>query len=631
MKITTNIDFNNFKLFDANNKYKIWQRDQIEYELVDKVNKINNIKQLSTESDKLVIAGVLEINSKIIYGFDNKKRPYKLFTPLNKLFPKMLVAFNGQKIEHNKLVSVKFKNWVSEWPIGEMVNTFGELNPNTAIIDIATAYKQCLLNHGGFYKIKRIKLPYEEANMKHIFNEAIDLPQNLQQFHSKTNPSDYIFMCNIDPEGCTDIDDVISYKEIDSSNTDNTNNKTKVIGIHISDVTYLLYLFSQHYPAFAKDIYKNMWSNEVFATVYPSLNKEKPYGIISDFLIDQFLTLKPNVNRYVWSIYFYIDEANNIIDTQIRPEIINNKQTYTYDEAEIILKNNSITQMNWVANFATRYGKEHYPSVYASYDNHDFNSHYMISLFMTLTNHTIGSLLQSDINTIFRSTQSYINSISGSNGSNGSNESNSFIRGIYNLNDQLNNHRAIGISNYTHFTSPIRRFIDQQVHYRMYKQFTKDCNLFDIEFGDSLNVTNDKINIINRSLFAMKIIGNQFRLLSLIKSNNPEDNKYNCKLLDYVYDQLNNKLSLKWLINDEIKIYDYISNPYVIFSRASSEAISEASRTNEINQSLILRNRLSESESIILTKGNNYNLKVSLLLLNNMKNIKVALSYFTVE
>lgn len=621
-RITTNIDFNNFKLFDANNKYKIWQRDNIEYELIEDSNKsvkITNIKQLSTESDKLVIAGILEINSKIIYGFDAKKRPYKLFTPLNKLFPKMLVAYNGQKIEHNKLVSVKFKSWLTEWPIGEMINTFGELNPSTAIIDLATAYKQCLLYHGGFYKIKRIKIPYDEVNMKHIFNEAINSEQSLQQFHLKTNPSDFIFMCNIDPVGCTDIDDVLSYQEIDSSNTENgnnTNSKIKVIGIHISDVTYLLYLFSQHYPTFAKDIYQNMWSNEVFATVYPSINKEKPYGIISDFLIDEFLTLKPNVNRYVWSTYFYINEFDEIIDIKVRPEIINNKQTFTYDEAEIALKNNCIPEMNWVAKFANKYGKEKYPSSHASYDNHDFNSHYMIWLFMTLTNHTIGHLLQSDLNTIFRSTEGFNQNNQPNSQPNSQPKNSSFVRGIYNLNNQLNNHEAIGINNYTHFTSPIRRFVDQQVHYRMYKLFAKNNDLFDSEFGDSLNITNDKINTINKSLFAMKIIGNQFRLLSLIKSNNPLDNKYNCKLLDYEYDQSENKLNLKWLINDEIKIYDYLSNPYV-----------------EIlpNQSLILRNRLLESESIILTKGNNYNLKVSLLLLNNMKNIKVTLSYFTIN
>lgn len=612
MKITTNIDFNDFKLFDANNKYKVWQRDQIEYELIgESQNKIANIKQLSTESDKLIIAGILEINSKIIYGFDNKKRPYKLFIPLNKLFPKMLIAYSGQKIEHNKLVSVKFKNWTTEWPIGELVNTFGELNPTTPITDLATSYKQCLLTHGGFYKIKRIKTLYDELNMKQIFNEAINQGQNKHQFHTRTNPSDYVFMCNIDPEGCTDIDDVISFKEIDSYKNANINSKTKVIGIHISDVTYLLYLFSQHYPSFAKDVYQNMWTNEVFATVYPG--REKPYGIISDFLIDEFLTLKPNVDRYVWSTYFYIDESNNIIDIQIKPEIINNKQTYTYDEAEIVLKNNNISEMNWVAQWATKYGKEHYPSVYSSYDNHDYNTHYMISLFMTLTNHTIGKLLQTDSNTIFRSTIGSTNeSISDTN-----KVSTSFIRGIYNLNDQSNRHEAIGINNYTHFTSPIRRLIDQQVHYRMYKLFTKDDALFDNEFGASLIINDNKINIINRSLSAMKIIGNQFKLLSLIKSNNPEDNKYNCKLLDYVYDQSENKLSLKWLINDEIKIYDNINNPYT-----------ETVNVDENTQYLVLRNRLSDDDSVVLIKGNNYNLKVSLLLLNNMKNIKVVLSYF---
>ena len=101
-----------------------------------------------------------------------------------------------------------------------------------------------------------------------------------------------MLICNIDPPGCTDIDDVLSYQE----NIDINGNKIGIIGVHIVDVIYVLYLFSQHYPNFANEIYKNMFSNEVFFTVYPG--KEKPFGIISDFLIEEFLTLK-NLNLQI--------------------------------------------------------------------------------------------------------------------------------------------------------------------------------------------------------------------------------------------------------------------------------------------------------------------------------------------
>ena len=50
---------------------------------------------------------------------------------------------------------------------------------------------------------------------------------------------------------------------------------------------YVLYLFSQYYPNFANEIYTNIFSNEVFFSIYP--RREKPYGIMSDFLIEEFI------------------------------------------------------------------------------------------------------------------------------------------------------------------------------------------------------------------------------------------------------------------------------------------------------------------------------------------------------
>jgi len=605
-QVITTVDFANFKLFEPNNKFKVFQRDTISYIYDSNTNKISDLKILSTESDNLIVSGVLEINSKITYGYDNKKRPYKLFNPLNRLFPKFLVAYSGQKVDYNKVVSIKFKSWTIEYPVGEMINSFCDLDPKKSIIELANSYKQSLLNHGGFYKIKRIKNLQNSTNsdLKEIFNNAICQCQNQQPFHKIRNPNDFLLMCNIDPPGCTDIDDVLSYQE----NINGKGEKIGIIGVHIVDVVYVLYLFSQHYPNFANEIYGNMFSNEVFFTVYPSLNKEKPYGIISDFLVEEFLTLKTNVSRYVWSTYFHINlETNEIIDTYICPEIIVNKQTYTYDEAETVLVSGTSKHMNWMAQFAKLQGYKHYLSVFNSYDNHELNSHYMVSLFMILTNHTVGKILSSDNNCIYRSTVT--NTLTDTD------KTDIIIFGKYNLNDKNNYHKSIGINNYTHFTSPIRRIIDQHVHLRLH-------NIFNLEIDDGFNsvftvlnlINDEKINTINRSLSAMKIIGNQFKLLSLIKSENSENNVYNCKLLDYVYDNESNKLNLKWLINDEIKVYDMINNPFIEI-------------TNSDN--IILRNRLSDSESICLVKGNNYQIKINLLLFNNMKNIKVVLSYFS--
>lgn len=600
-KIETNVDFNVFKLFDANNKYKVFQRDKIEYKLDIKLNKICELKIISTQSNKLIISGVLEINSKIIYGYDNKKRPYKLFTPFNKLFPKFLIAYNCQNIECNKIISIKFKSWTIEYPIGEIVASFGYLDPKLSLKELASIYRQSLLFHGGFYSVKRIKNTYNVDTLKKIFNDTINKEQIDQPFHTIKKENDFLMICNIDPIGCTDIDDLISYSI--------GINGEKIIGVHICDLTYILHIFNEHYPEFSNDIYKNMFLNEIFATVYPGSEENKPYGILSDYLIDNFLTLKTDSKRYVWSIYYYIDpNTNKIINIEIKPEIIINKKTYTYDEVENILLSTDNLQstnlyMKYIADFATDYGKEYYPNIYKTYDNHNYNSHYMISLFMTLTNHYIGKLLLNDNKTIYRSTCTLTEG-----------QTEGPIYGIYNFNNATNYHSSIDINNYTHFTSPIRRFIDQYIHYKLYKYYFGDnCIL-----NNSLAILNDiNIKTINDSLSAMKIVGNQFKLLSLIKSD--IENIYTCKLIDFNYDIDENKLYLKWLVNNEIKVYDSINNPLI-----------KIEKNQDISSEIItLYNRLnSEMKSFVLIKNQIYILKINLLLLNNMKNIKIIISYF---
>ena len=97
-----------------------------------------------------------------------------------------------------------------------MINSFCNLDPKKSIIELANSYKQSLLNHGGFYKIKRIKNlsnSLMNAHLIQIFNKAINQSQEQQQFHKIRNSDNFLLMCNIDPEGCIDIDDVLSYQE----------------------------------------------------------------------------------------------------------------------------------------------------------------------------------------------------------------------------------------------------------------------------------------------------------------------------------------------------------------------------------------------------------------------------------
>ena len=174
---------------------------------------------------------MLEANSKMIYGFDKKKNPYKMFTPFNKVFPKFLVAYNQSNdkkksdiVGLNKIISIRLENWLSEYPIGQIVATYGNIDPRLSTPELINIYIQSLISYNGFYNIKRIKLP-NSINID-ILNQLF---VSESEYHSE--PIDnFDFICNIDPEGCTDIDDVISYSEkIDPLDSE----IISVYGIHI--------------------------------------------------------------------------------------------------------------------------------------------------------------------------------------------------------------------------------------------------------------------------------------------------------------------------------------------------------------------------------------------------------------
>ena len=167
------VDFYNWTLFNPDNKYKVMHHDQIE--ITHNKLEIFDVKIISSKRDKLILSGVFELDTKMIYGYNKQQKPYKIFTPFNKHFPKFLVAdtsVNNTNI--NKIISIRFISWQSEHPIGQNVETFCDLDPRSNIDKIINSYTRSLLYFNGYYQIKRKFNQYDNTKLSEVYKSSLN-------------------------------------------------------------------------------------------------------------------------------------------------------------------------------------------------------------------------------------------------------------------------------------------------------------------------------------------------------------------------------------------------------------------------------------------------------------------------
>jgi exoribonuclease R len=525
------INFNTFDKFKVDNKFKVFHKDIVTI-------KDNEIIIEKSNRDNLLLSGVLDNISNIIYGYNKQKKIYKLFHPFNKNFPNFLIAQKDEKTLYNKIIVIKYKNWNNSLPIGIIVK----------IIDILdypkiNVYSEAILYYNGYYDIKQNNTKYNILKNKYY-----------DSYKNKLIKNNFNFICNIDPIKCSDIDDVISYK---------IENNNSIIGIHICNIIELFKNLEIDY----KEIMNIIINNNIYNTIY---TYDKRYDIISDELVNNFISLKVSEPKYVWSLYLH-NKDNIIIDYEIKSELIINKESYSYDEIDIILKNKSNIYLNKISEFCYYQGQNNYKSIYNSYDEHLINSHYIITILMIIYNNYIGDYLKDNTKTIYKIVDNYESKY------------------IYNNNN--NYHSSLNLYNYLHFTSPIRRFIDQYNQIILYNKYENKNNI----------LPEIDLNLINESIKDQNILNNKYKLLKLLKFDNKS------KLIEYNL-ILENKLRLIWLI-DNIKFVDIINIPLIENNR--------------------LYNRLNNNKYIDLIIGEYYKLDIRFELIGSIKMPKILIDYFS--
>jgi exoribonuclease R len=280
---------------------------------------------------------------------------------------------------------------------------------------------------------------------------------------------------SIDPIGCVDIDDAIHIELHDNYYE---------VGIHIADVS--------SYIEQESDLDRELQTRA--ETIY--LPNQVVHMLPTE-LSTEIYTLKKDKLSRAFSVIFKIsNETYNVIDVQFVKSLITVKENLSYEDAEHQYLQNNNTERN-IVRLIYDVG-EHINKKYYQLDNYDI--HKMVEVFMLLTNQTVAETLYANVTAQRFCILRVHDGCDDNDQFHSATEIDKLLlnkykllhtsKAIYALIQPLiqqtsieNNmfHKLLGntlvlshnsITNkgilYTHFTSPIRRYIDIIVHRMLY-------------------------------------------------------------------------------------------------------------------------------------------------------------------
>lgn len=428
-------------------------------------------------------AGVIEKNNDTYFLAPSDLKMYTdIIIPENKL--------NGAEI--GKKVFVKIIDWKDpkKSPIGEVKEILGNPKEHNAEMRAIALEK-------GFSEDFPIDVLEEAGKLKEIGIEE-------KEIKSRKDMRDTLTV-TIDPDDAKDFDDAISFKEIEGGKYE--------IGIHIADVS--------HYVRAGTALDRE--ALERGTSVYLV---DRTIPMLPEILSNDLCSLKPNVDRLTFSAIFEIDKNGVVSKEWFGKTVIHSDKRFSYEEAQKSLNDkdglfhDELTILN---NIAKKIAKVRFASGAIILDKEEVkfkldkdgvpinvytkvrgDTHRMIEEYMLLANRKVAELMSptkkdvknklfiyrvhdlpnkermEDLSFFLKKLGYKVNL---KNGIIPSEEINSLVHKLENnpLRDTVHTaiirtmakavystknigHYGLAFKNYTHFTSPIRRYPDVIVH-----------------------------------------------------------------------------------------------------------------------------------------------------------------------
>jgi exoribonuclease R len=456
---------------------------------------------------------------------------------------------------------------ISESMENILINSNKEFNPIDNYVLVDTKIKQLVDNYGS------IGNEDDDINIYHHLYTYFWMSNSKLSKYLKNWDLEYDICASreiydeqvitIDPDGSTDLDDGFSLKFIDDISQ---------LDIHIADPT--------SYFDLSKD---NTWTvleelgSRISTCYIPLNNKIKhllPEISISGTNLLEKSTLIGNKKRAI-TFSFKINSKTNKVDFIIRKTILNNIVNTTYEKydkfinADVKYKNKLIALCKFMINNM---------NCSIEFNSETDISHSLIEVFMIWTNYYTGNYLHNEKNKMLVRTQDKFANLEA--------VIPEYSRTFLNIGAKyqfINSktdidfiHHSLGIKNYCHITSPMRRFVDMINHLLLH-----DIDLIDESYSRLIKLIN--IENINSRLKTYKKISNAYNLIVHLKITNKFkacifDILKNNKVLLVLCDRENNfkkiiKVELPIEYNSTIKQFDEFNielyyNPYKFKSKS---------------------------------------------------------------